>query len=128
MKASWLVFGEAQPQASRADMAAPWSSPAQPLDGTELAARELNDVAELAQACGHALAMIALDLDRAILHPTASAAQALELRGARLQRAAALGQAADHRHRLAVAPAAVAEQAHEAIVRDARGRGTGTAR
>src|SRR5262245_10060151 len=84
------------------------------------AACELNGVPEVAQPRGDTLAVVALHLHHAVLHRAARAAEAPELRGARLECGAALGEAADHRDRLAAAAAAVAEDADHAVVGDAR--------
>src|SRR6266545_2817675 len=82
------------------------------------AAGQLGRVAERAQLVRDALAMIALDLHRAVLDHAPRAAQALELRGAMLQ--ILRGQAADHRDDLAVASRPIAENAHHAVAGPAR--------
>src|SRR4030095_6508925 len=83
-----------------------------------LATRLLDRVAEGAEVLGDALAVVALDLDGAVLHGAAGAAEPLERSGAPLDLTD--GQASDHGHDLAIPAAAVAKDAHDAVVR--RGR------
>src|SRR6185295_4236565 len=69
-----------------------------------LAPRQLDRVAEGAEALGDALAVVTLDLDRAVLDGAAGAAEPLELRHAPLDLTD--GQPSDHGHDLAVPAAA----------------------
>src|SRR5262249_1253802 len=82
-----------------------------------LASRQLHGVAELPELVGDAFAMVALNLHRAVLDRAARAAQALELGGESLE--IFRGQSANHRHHLALASSAIAEDAHHAVVRHA---------
>src|SRR4029450_13348977 len=91
-----------------------------------LSSGELDGVAEGAQLLGNALPMIALDLDDAVLHGAARSAEALELGGERVQGGAARAETVDHRDDLAAAVAAIACDAHDAIVGRARGGGGGS--
>src|SRR5499433_1789448 len=81
-----------------------------------LSSGELDGMPEGAQLLGDALAVITLDLDDAVLHGAARAAEALELGGERVQGGAARAQAVNHRDDLATAIAAVARDAHDAVV------------
>jgi len=75
------------------------------------------------QAPGDLLAVVALDLDGAVLHRAARAAQALQVARDRLQ--VAWIEAAHHGHGLAAAAALLARDADDAVAR--RGRGWQTA-
>jgi hypothetical protein len=80
---------------------------------------ELDGMAQRAEALRHALTVIALYLDGAVLHGAAGAAEALELGGDVLERDAPRAEAAYHGDDLAAAVASVAEDAHDAILGDA---------
>src|SRR5512145_591177 len=80
-------------------------------------------MAPRAQVLSEPLAMIALDLDHAVLQGAAGAAEPLHLGEARLERGAALRQAVDHGHGLAVAAAAIPEEPDHAVARGGRLRG-----
>src|SRR6266536_2170079 len=82
------------------------------------AAGQLRGVAESAQLVRDALAMIAVDLHRAVLDRAPRAAQTLELNRAMLQ--ILCRQAADHCDDLAVASRPIAENAHHAVAGPAR--------
>jgi hypothetical protein len=73
-------------------------------------------MAEGAQLLGDALPVIALDLDETVLHAAARSAEALELGGERVEGGAARAETVDHRDDLAAAVAAIACDAHDAIV------------
>src|ERR1700730_5327094 len=90
---------------------------------SSLSARQLDGVAQALELVCDAFAMIALDLDGAVLDRAAGAAEPLELRGASLEILAR--QATDHRNHLAIAPGAVAEDAHDAVARHSRISGSG---
>src|SRR5262249_5382919 len=62
---------------------------------------QLDRVAERAQALGHALPVLPLDLDGAGLDRPAGTTEPPQLRGQLLQPGAGRGQAADHGHGLA---------------------------
>src|SRR4029450_4433460 len=94
-----------------------------------LSSGELDGVAKGAQLLGNALPMIALDLDDAVLHGAARSAEALELGGEGVEGGAARAGGVDHRDDLAAAVAAIACDAHDAIVgRTVGGGGGGGAR
>src|SRR5262252_6727036 len=94
-----------------------------------LSSGELDGMSEGAQLLGDTLPVVALDLDDAVLHGAARAAEALELGGECVERGAARGQAVNHRDDLAAAIAAVARDAHDAVVgRTMAGGGTGATR
>ena len=82
----------------------------------ESPAGELHTIAEHAQPRGNSLAMVALDLDDAVLERAAGAAQALELHQASIEAGAPLRKATDHGYRLAPAVTSLAEDPHDAVV------------
>src|SRR5215475_8616994 len=81
-----------------------------------LSSGELDGVPEGAQLLGDALPVIALDLDDAVLHGAARAAETLELGGERVEGGAARAQTVNHRDDLAAAIPAIARDAHDAVV------------
>src|SRR5262249_20993104 len=81
------------------------------------ASRQLHGVAELSELVGDAFAMIALDLYRVVLDRAARAPQAFELGCAGLEIFG--GQSPNHRHHLALASRAIAEDAHHTVGRPA---------
>src|SRR5215813_6080794 len=94
-----------------------------------LSSGELDGMPEGAQLLGDALPVIALDLDDAVFHGAARAAEALELGGERVEGGAARAQAVNHRDDLAAAITAVARDAHDAVVgRTMAGDGRGGTR
>src|SRR5436190_12153158 len=82
------------------------------------AARQLHPVSPLAQADRDLVAMVALDLHRAVLDRPARAAQALQIGGNPVE--VARRKPVDDRHRLAAALALLPEDANDAVPRERR--------
>src|SRR5262245_2572425 len=85
--------------------------------GVSSTARELDPEPGGAQVAGNLLAVIPLDLDRAVLDRSARPAELLQRGGARLEHPAGFRKPADDGDHLAAAPGALSNQTHDAVCR-----------